>query len=294
MAEIRKWWEVPEWIDFGHTPVFVDGDTLRVSGDKTATYTVNRRIRVTGTTPFTIYGTITAVAYNAPNTDIEITFDSGSIDSTVNTMAVGAEVTNKAIGSDAIKYRNGSIPEAAVNLTPFTIFTGCMVDYAGLTAPSGWLLCSGLTIGNASSSATGRANADTSDLFTLLWNSFADAELPVSGGRGANAAADYAANKTITLPDLRGRVTAGQDDMGGTSANRITTIDGDVMGMTGGAETHTLDITQIPAHTHDITAQTLRSFAGVLQQSQAQRQTRLSRQHQQAAEQRTITYSQCS
>lgn len=57
---------------------------------------------------------------------------------------------------------------------------------------------------------------------------------------------------TFNVPDLRGRVIAGQDDMGGSSANRLTSpIDGDTLGASGGAESHTLDVTEIPAHTHD-------------------------------------------
>jgi hypothetical protein len=65
------------------------------------------------------------------------------------------------------------------------------------------------TIGNASSSATGRANADTVDLFTLLWTNVTDTWAPVSTGRGGSAAADYAANKTIALPKTLGRALAG-------------------------------------------------------------------------------------
>lgn len=61
---------------------------------------------------------------------------------------------------------------------------------------------------------------------------------------------------TFGLPDLRGRVIAGQDDMGGVSANRLTGlaggVDGDVLGGTGGAESHTLAIGEITAHTHDV------------------------------------------
>ena len=48
---------------------------------------------------------------------------------------------------------------------------------------------------------------------------------------------------TFNLPDLRGRVIAGKDDMGTTSADRLTNdrgLDGDTPGATGGAETHTL------------------------------------------------------
>ena len=134
--------------------------------------------------------------------------------------------------------------------------TGSVFSYVGTTAPVGYVLLSGRTIGNGSSGGTERANADTEALFTLLWNSLADAEAPVSGGRGASAAADFAANKNITLPDARGRVIAGWDNMTGSSANRLTNqsggVDGDVMGKAGGAEQHTLLTAEVPSHTHTL------------------------------------------
>jgi microcystin-dependent protein len=59
---------------------------------------------------------------------------------------------------------------------------------------------------------------------------------------------------TFNVPDCRGRVTAGQDDMGGVSADRLTNqtggLDGDALGATGGAETHILTAAQLAAHTH--------------------------------------------
>jgi microcystin-dependent protein len=91
---------------------------------------------------------------------------------------------------------------------------GVPLPFIGLTPPPGYVLCFG-TIGNAISGATNRANADTLNLFTLLWNSWANALAPVSGGRGGSAATDFAANKTIAIPDLRGCVIAGLDNMGG-------------------------------------------------------------------------------
>lgn len=139
---------------------------------------------------------------------------------------------------------------------PSGIPTGSVTDYVGSTAPSGWVLLDGKTIGSASSGATNRANADTQTLFELLWNSMANAEAPVSSGRGASAAADFAANKTITIPDARGRVVAGKDDMGGTTASRLTSggsgITGTTLGVAGGTQTHTLTTTEMPAHTHSI------------------------------------------
>lgn len=132
--------------------------------------------------------------------------------------------------------------------------TGDLQPTMASAARAGWVMASGRTIGNASSSATERANADTSALFTMLWTNLADAEAPVSGGRGASAAADFAANKTITLPDLRGRAIVGKDNMGGATASRITSagagIDGTVLGKSGGAQTHTLTEAQSPPHVH--------------------------------------------
>lgn len=59
---------------------------------------------------------------------------------------------------------------------------------------------------------------------------------------------------TFNVGDRRGRVDAGQDDMGGTSANRLTTtlsgLNGDTLGAVGGGESQTLALTQIPSHPH--------------------------------------------
>ncbi len=130
--------------------------------------------------------------------------------------------------------------------------TGAMMMYGATSAPTGWVRCNGRTIGNASSSASERANADTSALFTFLWDNYANAQCAVSSGRGASAAADYAANKTIALPDLRGRAFFGLDDMGNSAASRIgTTFSGTTNGATGGAENHTLTVAQLPVHSHD-------------------------------------------
>lgn len=141
-----------------------------------------------------------------------------------------------------------------------SVVTGSLVDYLGATAPTGYVLASGKTIGNATSGGTERANADTQALFILLWNDYTNTILPIqdSAGapstRGASAILDFNASKRLPVPDLRGRVTVGEDNIGGTSANRITTagcgIDGNTLGASGGAQTHTLLEAEMPSHTH--------------------------------------------
>lgn len=137
--------------------------------------------------------------------------------------------------------------------------TGVILPYGATSAPTGWVRCNARTIGNASSSATERANADTESLFTFLWNNYGNGVCAVSSGRGASAAADYAANKTIALPDLRGRSLFGLDDMGNSAASRITSstlTDGTTNGQSGGAQTVTLAEANLPSHQHAISTTT--------------------------------------
>lgn len=105
---------------------------------------------------------------------------------------------------------------------------GTVIDYAGLTEPTGWLFCYGQAI----------SRTTYADLFAVLSTTY-------GVGDGST---------TFNLPDLRGRVVAGQDDMGGTSANRLTGasggVNGDTLGGSGGSETHTLTSTEMPNHLH--------------------------------------------
>lgn len=119
----------------------------------------------------------------------------------------------------------------------------------------------GKTIGNASSPATERANADTSNLFAYLYNKLSDTQAPVSGGRTGSAANDFAANKTLTLPSWRGTGPVGFDDMGNTAASLLgsapvvtgsTILSGSILG----ANTHTLLGEQLPTHAHVFSATT--------------------------------------
>jgi hypothetical protein len=120
---------------------------------------------------------------------------------------------------------------------------------------AGYVRLNGRTIGSPSSTATERANVDTQDLFIYLWNNLSDAIAPVSGGRGASGAADFGANKAITLPDMRGSSLMGLDDMGNSPKGAFTgisfTLGGPVVpGSISGSNLVTLNLTNVPAHSH--------------------------------------------
>ncbi|MGJ5075497.1 hypothetical protein [Bradyrhizobium oligotrophicum] len=138
------------------------------------------------------------------------------------------------------------------SVDPTTIAaTGDVKAMYGTGTITGWVRMNGRTIGSATSGASERANSDVLALFTYLWTT--DANLTVSGGRGASAAADWAANKTITLPDLRGRALAGIDDMGNSDASRLTnsalTTCRLSLGCAAGTSTQTLITANLPPYT---------------------------------------------
>lgn len=114
------------------------------------------------------------------------------------------------------------------------------------TAPPGWIFLNGKTIGNASSGATERANADTQDLFTLLWDNVTDAFAPVSGGRGGDATSDFNANKTIQLLNPLGRVF-------GAAGTPSAIAPAPVLGEDIGLQTATLLKANVPPHVHSHT-----------------------------------------
>jgi microcystin-dependent protein len=123
-------------------------------------------------------------------------------------------------------------------------------------APSGWLELNGLTIGNASSGGTARANADTETLFTKIWQQTSVSDLPiytstgVLSSKGASASADFAASKRIALPNMRGEFARGWDNGRGIDIGRTV---GSTQVEAIGPHNHTATTDTAGAHTHTIT-----------------------------------------
>ena len=146
---------------------------------------------------------------------------------------------NRAVDTNHIK--DGSVTAAKLDSAAVSVLmpTASLMPYAGSAAPTGYLLCDGAAI----------SRTTYSDLFGIVGTTY-------GVGDGST---------TFNIPDLRGRVIAGQDDMGGTSANRLTSqpggLNGDTLGATGGSETHLLTAAEsgLPSHNHTIPIQ---NFAG--------------------------------
>lgn len=195
-----------------------------------------------------------------PNEAFRIIVNAAATGFITDTLALGDNLTfagnnthsgaNTFSGANAVSgvmtFSAGPVINAAPSGTYAAWSTGDVKLTFKTVADTSWVMMNDGTIGNAASGGTTRANADTEALFTLLWTNIIDTWAPVSTGRGASAAADYAANKTITLPRTLGRALA----VSGTGA----TLTARVLGEYLGAETHTLTTAEMPTHSHTFQA----------------------------------------
>lgn len=105
-----------------------------------------------------------------------------------------------------------------------------------------WLLMDGKTVGSLASSGTARNNDDTLSLYTVLWNMpIAWTPMGDAGARGVSASVDFGADRTITIPSMKGKVPLGYN---------AVDADFNAIGKTAGAKTHGHTVT---AHGHTVT-----------------------------------------
>jgi hypothetical protein len=88
MAAVKRWYDDAEWRDLGHLPSFATTASFTVPGDLTAIYSAGRRLRLADAT--TLYGTVTAASYSAPDTTVSIALDSGSLSAALSAVALDA------------------------------------------------------------------------------------------------------------------------------------------------------------------------------------------------------------
>lgn len=106
----------------------------------------------------------------------------------------------------------------------FSRETGEIIAYSGSSEPQGWLFCDGRAV----------SRATYATLFAVIGETYGVGD----GGT------------TFNLPDLRGRIPMGLDNLGGTSANRVTASEADTLGGASGFEEHTLLVEEMPSHQH--------------------------------------------
>ena len=142
---------------------------------------------------------------------------------------------------------------------------GSIVSYAGLTPPPGYLLCDGAEV----------QIAVYPELYAVIGNTY----------KGPDP---YLGLATFRLPDLRGRFALGADNMNngiqvplapagvtfgtttkdkdgnpGFTANRVTAVSADEIGLGNGSQDKEIAVANLPEHTHNLTGSNGTQFYAV-------------------------------
>ena len=138
------------------------------------------------------------------------------------------------------------------SVDPTTVIaTGDIKARYGTGTLTGYARCNGNSIGKAGSGATEWSGDFTQALFEYLWPF---PNITLNTAKGASANADFLAGRRLNLPDLRGTVIAGLDDMGASAAGRLTSaglgISATVLGNLGAAQSRIQS--ELPIHSHGV------------------------------------------
>lgn len=134
--------------------------------------------------------------------------------------------THSNINATSVTATTGTLTTA--NLTTANVTTlnvggaslvpsGSIMQYAGSAAPTGWLIADGSAV----------SRTTYADLYTAIGTTY-------GSGNGST---------TFNLPDLKGKVPVGKNS---------SETEFDTLGETGGAKTHTLSLSEIPSHSHQL------------------------------------------
>jgi|TARA_Y100000593_G_scaffold87971_1_gene169433 hypothetical protein len=120
MKNTRDWFNDAQWIEYGdgdasYTAAYASATSFTIAGvNVTSVYHAGRRIKLTASTPGTIYGTISSSSFST-NTTVNVTWDSGSLSNeAISNVYIGAlSKTNNSIptGISATKIADGTISD---------------------------------------------------------------------------------------------------------------------------------------------------------------------------------------
>ena len=113
MKNTRDWFNDSQWIEYGdgdasYTAAYASGTSFTINGsDVTSVYHAGRRIKLTASTPGTIFGTIASSSFST-NTTVNVTWDSGTLSNeTISNVYIGAlSKTNSSIPTEIIGTTN--------------------------------------------------------------------------------------------------------------------------------------------------------------------------------------------
>ena len=113
MKNTRDWYNDSQWVEYGdgsgtYTATYASATSFTIDGvDVTSFYHAGRRIKLTASTPGTIYGTIASSSFST-NTTINVTWDSGSLSNEAisNVYVAALSKTNSSIPTEIIGTSN--------------------------------------------------------------------------------------------------------------------------------------------------------------------------------------------
>jgi hypothetical protein len=88
-ADVVSGYRDSAWQNWGDVPSRAAAAQFKITGDVTSRYVVGRRVRCNDAS--TLYGVITASAYSAPDTTIDVTLDSGNLTASLTAVAIGSQ-----------------------------------------------------------------------------------------------------------------------------------------------------------------------------------------------------------
>ena len=226
-SNTQRWENVYSQLFLGNLQGNVSGDVSGRAGSAN---------RLAGATSFAMTGDVSSpsFAFDGQTGGSTKTFNTTISNSFISTKN---QITNANNGDELlINVTSGNTGLYKISKQNFLktiplIPAGVIVPFGGVTPPVGWLLCDGSEV----------RKSDYNELFLAIGFNFLDASLVSDNGVNFFA-----------LPDFRGRFPLGADNMGGISANRVTSTAADQIGNSSGTETKEIDVANLPEHEHDL------------------------------------------
>lgn len=213
--------------------------------------------RLTSSTDFSLVGDVSSntISFNGAQLGGVATF---TTELSADVIATKTQ-TFDFLGSDELLINRVGTGLRKITKTTFlskvaTMPIGSLVSFAGTTVPSGYLLCDGAEV----------LISAYPELYAVIGNTY-------------SGSAPLIGVATFRLPDLRGRMAIGADNMnngiavpllptGATAgvttrdkdgvlaatANRVTSVTADQVGLGNGAEEKTIEVQNLPEHVHDL------------------------------------------